>query len=175
MPAPVRGTAARAATTPPCAAIPAITAASSSAGDQAQRRSTSADCPSAAAPRGGGSTGTSPGRCWRACGAQPALLGPDPSRVPVVPAQVNYLSGSVSLGILVAFVALFVLLFGALKLMRSLDEGWILVRRAAGHDQRGGALGASSRSPPPSARGVRDLVRVDPRARQHGHVWPQRL
>src|SRR5580704_6440434 len=55
--------------------------------------------------------------------------------------QVNYLSGSVSLGILAAFVGLFVLLFGALKLMRSLDEGWILVRRAAGHDQRGGALG----------------------------------
>ena len=38
-------------------------------------------------------------------------------------------------------MALFALLFGALKLMRSLDEGWILVRRAAGHDQRTGALG----------------------------------
>jgi hypothetical protein len=67
--------------------------------------------------------------------------GPIPIACLWLGSQVNYLSGSVSFGILVAFVALFVLLFGALKLMRSLDEGWILVRRAAGHDQRGGALG----------------------------------
>ncbi|HEV3047887.1 MAG TPA: hypothetical protein VGY13_11070 [Solirubrobacteraceae bacterium] len=55
--------------------------------------------------------------------------------------QVNYVTGSVSLGILVAFVALFALLFGALALMKRLDGAWILVRRAAGYDQRGGALG----------------------------------
>ncbi len=67
--------------------------------------------------------------------------GPIPIACLWIGAHVNYLTGSVSLGILVAFVALFVLLFGALKLMRNLDEGWILVRRAAGHDQRSGALG----------------------------------
>jgi hypothetical protein len=67
--------------------------------------------------------------------------GPIPIACLWVGSQVNYLTGSVSFGILVAFVALFVLLFGALKLMRNLDEGWILVRRAAGHDQRTGALG----------------------------------
>jgi predicted secreted protein len=67
--------------------------------------------------------------------------GPIPIACLWLGAQVDYLSGSVSLGILVAFVALFVLLFGALRLMRSLDEGWILVRRAAGHDQRSGTLG----------------------------------
>jgi len=55
--------------------------------------------------------------------------------------QANYLSGSVSLGILVSFAALFALLFGALSLMKRLDSAWILVRRAAGHDQRSGALG----------------------------------
>jgi hypothetical protein len=66
--------------------------------------------------------------------------GPIPVACLWIGAQVRYLSGSVSLGILAAFVGLFVLLFGALKLMRSLDEGWILVRRAAGHDQRAGAL-----------------------------------
>lgn len=54
--------------------------------------------------------------------------------------QVNYLTGSVSLGILVAFIGLFVLLFGALAVMQRLDRAWILVRRAAGHDQRKGAL-----------------------------------
>ncbi|HVR04619.1 MAG TPA: hypothetical protein VMS02_01170 [Solirubrobacteraceae bacterium] len=56
-------------------------------------------------------------------------------------AQVDYLAGSVSLGILVAFVALFVLLFGALRLLRAIDNMWILVRRAAGYDQRSGTLG----------------------------------
>jgi hypothetical protein len=67
--------------------------------------------------------------------------GPIPIACLWIGAQVNYLTGSVSLGIFSAFVGLLVLLFGSLKLMRSLDEGWILVRRAAGFDQRGGCLG----------------------------------
>jgi hypothetical protein len=67
--------------------------------------------------------------------------GPIPIASLWVGSQVNYLSGSVSFGILMALIALGVLLFGALKLMRMLDEAWILVRRAAGHDQRTGALG----------------------------------
>jgi hypothetical protein len=32
------------------------------------------------------------------------------------------------------------MLFGALALLRRLDQAWILVRRAAGHDQRTGAM-----------------------------------
>ncbi len=52
----------------------------------------------------------------------------------------DYLSGSVSVGILVSFVALFGLLFGALRCSPA-GQAWILVRRAAGHDQRAGALG----------------------------------
>jgi hypothetical protein len=67
--------------------------------------------------------------------------GPIPAACLWIGAQVNYLTGSISLGILSAFVGLFVLLFGSLKIMRNLDEGWILVRRAAGYDQRGGILG----------------------------------
>ena len=43
--------------------------------------------------------------------------------------------------ILVSFVGLFALLFGALSILRRLDNAWILVRRAAGHDQRTGVLG----------------------------------
>jgi cytochrome c biogenesis factor len=54
--------------------------------------------------------------------------------------QVDYLTGSVSLGILVAFAGLFALLFGALLLLGRLDQAWILVRRAAGHDQRTGVM-----------------------------------
>jgi hypothetical protein len=67
--------------------------------------------------------------------------GPIPLACLWLGSQANYLSGSVSLGILISFVALFALLFGALALMKRLDNAWILVRRAAGHDQRTGVLG----------------------------------
>jgi hypothetical protein len=55
--------------------------------------------------------------------------------------EIQYITGSVSLGILAAFVFLFALLFGTLVLLRRLDVAWVLVRRAAGHDQRTGVLG----------------------------------
>jgi hypothetical protein len=67
--------------------------------------------------------------------------GPIPLACLWIGSQVDYLSGSVSFGILIAFVGLLVFLFGALALLRRLDRAWILVRRAAGHDQRTGALG----------------------------------
>jgi hypothetical protein len=66
--------------------------------------------------------------------------GPIPLACLWIGSQVDYLSGSVSLGILVAFIALFALLFGALLVLSQLDHAWILVRRAAGHDQRTGAM-----------------------------------
>jgi len=66
--------------------------------------------------------------------------GPIPLACLWIGSEVDYLSGSVFLGIVVAFFALFPLLFGALSILRQLDNGWILVRRAAGHDQRTGAL-----------------------------------
>jgi hypothetical protein len=67
--------------------------------------------------------------------------GPIPVACLWIGSQANYLTGSVSLGILMSFVALFALLFGALALMKRIDSAWILVRRAAGYDQRTGALG----------------------------------
>ncbi|HSZ12550.1 MAG TPA: hypothetical protein VK790_00760 [Solirubrobacteraceae bacterium] len=67
--------------------------------------------------------------------------GPIPIACLWVGSQANYLTGSVSLGILMSFAGLFALLFGALSLMKRLDNAWILVRRAAGHDQRTGVLG----------------------------------
>ncbi len=67
--------------------------------------------------------------------------GPIPVGCLWVGSQVNYQTGSVGFGILFSFVALFVFLFGTLAILRRLDEAWILVRRAAGHDQRSGALG----------------------------------
>jgi hypothetical protein len=67
--------------------------------------------------------------------------GPIPIACLWLGSQADYLSGSVSFGILFAFIGLFTLLFGTLSILRRLDAAWILVRRAAGHDQRTGALG----------------------------------
>jgi len=67
--------------------------------------------------------------------------GPIPIACLWLGSEADYLSGSVSLGILVAFAGLFGLLFGALMILRRLDQAWILVRRAAGHDQRAGVMG----------------------------------
>jgi hypothetical protein len=67
--------------------------------------------------------------------------GPIPIACLWLGSQANYITGSVSLGILVSFAALFALLFGALSLMKRVDNAWILVRRAAGVDQRSGVLG----------------------------------
>jgi hypothetical protein len=66
--------------------------------------------------------------------------GPIPLACLWIGSVVDYLSGSVFLGILIAFIALFSLLFGALLVLLQLDHAWILVRRAAGHDQRTGAM-----------------------------------
>jgi hypothetical protein len=66
--------------------------------------------------------------------------GPIPIACLWITAQINYLTGSVSFGVLLGLVSLGVLLFGALMILRRLDNAWILVRRAAGYDQRLGAL-----------------------------------
>jgi hypothetical protein len=66
--------------------------------------------------------------------------GPIPLACLWIGSEVDYLSGSVFLGILIAFLALFPLLLGALFVLLQLDHAWILVRRAAGHDQRTGAM-----------------------------------
>src|SRR5450631_1686094 len=57
--------------------------------------------------------------------------GPIPLACLWIGSRADYLSGSVSFGILASFVGLFVLLFGTLSILRRLDQAWILVRRAA--------------------------------------------
>lgn len=49
-------------------------------------------------------------------------------------------SGNVELGIVTSFASTGAALFGAIVLLQRLDHAWLLVRRAAGHDQRRGAL-----------------------------------
>jgi hypothetical protein len=66
--------------------------------------------------------------------------GPIPILCLWVGSQLDYLSGSVSLGILAAFLAVVAALFGALAVLTRVDRAWILVRRAAGYDQRHGVL-----------------------------------
>jgi len=54
--------------------------------------------------------------------------------------QVQYLSGSVTLGLFVGFALLLALLLGGLVVLKRIDHAWILVRRASGVDQRSGVL-----------------------------------
>jgi hypothetical protein len=67
--------------------------------------------------------------------------GPIPMAWLWVGAQLKYHTDSVSLGIFVAFLGMILTLLAGLALMRRLDLFWILVRRAAGHDQRKGVIG----------------------------------
>jgi hypothetical protein len=67
--------------------------------------------------------------------------GPIPAAALWVASQVQYRTGSVSLGILLGFCFLLLALFCGLAGLKRLDRAWILVRRAAGVDQRGGVLG----------------------------------
>ena len=67
--------------------------------------------------------------------------GPIPAGSLWVAARVQYWTDNVGLGILVAFAGMLAVLFGGLVLLKRIDRAWILVRRAAGIDQRSGVLG----------------------------------
>lgn len=66
--------------------------------------------------------------------------GPIPAAGLWVSAQVDYRTGNIGLALLVGFAVILGLLFGGLALLKRIDQTWILVRRAAGYDQRKGAL-----------------------------------
>jgi hypothetical protein len=66
--------------------------------------------------------------------------GPVPAASLWVASRIQYWTGSVSLGILIGFVALLFTLLGGLMVLKRLDTAWILVRRAAGVDQRTGVM-----------------------------------
>lgn len=69
-----------------------------------------------------------------------SFWGPIPMAWLWVGSQVQYLTDSVSVGIVLAFLGLMANLLVGLVLLRRLDQVWILVRRAAGHDQRSGMI-----------------------------------
>lgn len=68
------------------------------------------------------------------------LWGPQPAGWLWVGSQVDYQTGSVALGIIVAFAGMLTTLFFTLSIARRLDYAWRLVRRAAGYEQKKGAL-----------------------------------
>jgi hypothetical protein len=69
-----------------------------------------------------------------------SLWGPQPIAWLWFGSQVNYWTGSVTAGITSAFAGMMLTLFATLAIAKRLDHAWRLVRRAAGYDQREGAL-----------------------------------
>ena len=68
------------------------------------------------------------------------LWGPQPAAWLWVGSQVDYKTDSVALGIIVAFAGMLTTLFLTLSVARRLDYAWRLTRRAAGYEQKKGAL-----------------------------------
>jgi hypothetical protein len=69
-----------------------------------------------------------------------SVWGPQPAGWLWIGSEVDYWSGSVFLGIVVAFGGVVATLFMTLALATRLDRFWRLLRRAAGVEQRAGAL-----------------------------------
>jgi len=69
-----------------------------------------------------------------------SLWGPQPVGWLWVGSQVDYQMDSVVAGITVAFVGMLTTLFITLALAKRVDHAWRLVRRAAGYEQKEGAL-----------------------------------
>ena len=69
-----------------------------------------------------------------------SVWGPQPVAWLWVGSQVDYHAGSHMLGVVAAFFGILGSLLVTLSLASRLDRVWRLLRRAAGHDQRDGAL-----------------------------------
>jgi hypothetical protein len=69
-----------------------------------------------------------------------SLWGPQPIGWMWVGSQVDYATGSLFLGIVSAFVGMVGTLFVTVAIARRVDHAWKLVRRAAGYEQKNGAL-----------------------------------
>ena len=67
--------------------------------------------------------------------------GPIPMAWLWIGAQIQYHTESVSAALAIAFLGMLLTLLAGLALVKRLDQFWILVRRAAGHDQRKGVIG----------------------------------
>jgi hypothetical protein len=68
------------------------------------------------------------------------IWGPQPVAWLWVGSQIDYQTGNVALAILIAFVGMTATLFMTLVAARRFDHAWKLTRRAAGYEQKKGAL-----------------------------------
>jgi hypothetical protein len=68
------------------------------------------------------------------------LWGPQPAGWLWVGSQVDYRTGSIAFAIVVSFAGMLTTLFMTLAVARRFDHAWKLVRRAAGYEQKKGAL-----------------------------------
>jgi hypothetical protein len=68
------------------------------------------------------------------------LWGPQPAAWLWVGSQVDYATGSVIVGILTAFVGMIFTILATIAIAMRLDRVWKIVRRAAGYEQKRGAL-----------------------------------
>lgn len=67
--------------------------------------------------------------------------GPVPAGWLWIVSHVPFLAERVFLAVIVAFLGILLTLVAALAVLKQLDRAWILVRRAAGYDQRDGVIG----------------------------------
>ena len=68
------------------------------------------------------------------------LWGPQPAAWLWIGSHLFHATGSVTFGILVAFLGMLLTIFGTIAVAMRLDRAWKLVRRASGHEQKKGAL-----------------------------------
>src|SRR5438105_8919775 len=68
------------------------------------------------------------------------LWGPQPAGWLWLGSHIFHETGSVSLGIVVAFVGMLLTILLTIRVAMELDRSWKLVRRASGHEQVNGAL-----------------------------------
>ncbi len=68
------------------------------------------------------------------------FFGPIPAAGLWLGGRTQYLTGNLAAGLVVSFASIMVMLFGGLMILKRVDHLWILIRRAAGHDQRSGIL-----------------------------------
>ena len=70
-----------------------------------------------------------------------SFWGPVPAGCLWVGGQVQGEVDNVAISIVVSFSLILLFLFLGLALMKRLDQAWVLIRRAAGYDQREGVIG----------------------------------
>ena len=70
-----------------------------------------------------------------------SFWGPIPAAWLWIAAQFEHATGAGGLAIVVSALGMLATLLAGLVLLKQLDQFWMLVRRAAGHDQRRGAIG----------------------------------